>query len=257
MKFHHLRRTVLAAAALLSCLAAPAYAQTAGTPEFDAAVESYIRAHPEVLLETINRYAAEQEARKAEAEDNAFLQMSGEFFAGDLPILGDPNGAVTMVYVLDAACTYCRRMTPVVAEILEKNPDVKIVQHWVPFLTPASEYAGRVASLISERFPDKYAEYYHDLMLKTAGLTNDIVDSVVAQVLGADAAGVIRSDVMAGADSIRLAGIVQRNLDLASRGKVAGTPFFYIDGLGREGIYRGAVPANILQEGIDKARAIN
>ena len=50
---------------------------------------------------------------------------------------------------------------------------------------------------------------------------------------------------------------VQHNLDLATRAKVAGTPFFYIDGLGRPGIFRGAVPANILQEAIEKARVSN
>lgn len=249
-------RRILAVATALAILASPAAAGPLDGPDFDAAVQRYIEAHPEVILNAINGYVAKQQASKDEALDNAFLSMTDAFLnSGNKTIIGNPSGKVEMVYVLDGACTYCRRMTPIIADLVAKNPDLKIVQYWVPFLTPASEYAGRVAALIAERYPDKYPEFYHQLMLKTAGLTNDVVDDAIVAALGRDVLDIVHHDVTTGSTSEEYQASVQTNLSLAQRASIDGTPFMWIAGTGREGLFRGAVPETNLQQAIEKARA--
>lgn len=252
-----IRRASLAALAVALAVA-PALGQSFDSPEFDAAVRRFIEANPQVVLDSVNAYVEKQRLEKEAADADAFLSMADEFTGVEgLPVVGNPDGAITMVYVLDAACTYCRRMTPVVSSLLEKNPDLRIVQFWVPFLTPASEYAGRVAGLVAERYPGKYGEFYHQLMLKTAGLTNEIVDDVIAQTIGADAVDIIRADVTTGSMSTTYADKVQANLSLSQRALISGTPFMWVEGTGRDGLFRGAAPEARIQAAIEKARAAN
>jgi len=245
----------LAALALAGALAGTSVAQDFSGPEFDAAVRSYIERNPQVLLDSINAHVAAQQQAERDAQDAAFLTMADEFLQGEnLPVAGNPDGSVTMVYVLDAACTYCRRMTPVIAELIADNPELRIVQHWASFLTPASEYSARVVEIVRERYPDSYADFYHTLMMQTAALDIATVDRVIAQVIGEDALASIRLD-NTGAEGARIAAAVAANVERLHRARIDGTPFFYVDGVGAEGIFRGAVPSNLIQAALDKAGA--
>lgn len=253
-----MKSLVLGFAMLLSTSAvvAPVLAQPFEGPEFEAAVEAYIRANPTVLIDSINDYVEQQKAAEREAEDQRFLSMAADFGQVDgLPVLGNPEGSITMHYVLDAACTYCRQMTPIVAGLVEDNPDLRIVQHWVPFLTPASEYAARLSFLVFERFPDSYYQFYSDLMKQTGQLTAEVVDGVLAGVVGDEQMAIIRADATDGSDSMRVGSMVQRNLDLVTAAGVNGTPFFYVEQAGPGGILRGASPVQALQSALDRAAA--
>lgn len=253
-----MKSLVLGVALLVSTsvMAAPSFAQPFEGPDFEAAVEAYIRANPTVLIDSINGYVEQQKAAEREAEDQRFLSMAADFAQIDgLPVLGNPDGSTTMHYVLDAACTYCRQMTPIVSGLLEANPDLKVVQHWVPFLTPASEYAARLSFLVFERFPDRYYEFYSELMKQTGQLTAEVVDGVLAGVVGEEQMAIIRSDATDGSDSMRVGSLVQRNLDVVTAAGVNGTPFFYVEQAGPSGILRGASPVQALQSALDRAAA--
>jgi len=254
MKFSRFSQAAILAGMIM--FAPSAQAQTFEGSEFEAAVETYIRNHPEVIIDSINTYVEQQKAAERDAEDQRFLANAPEFTQDSgLPVIGNPEGAVTMYYVLDAACTYCRQMTPIIEQLIEANPDLRIVQRWVPFLTPTSEYTARLAFLVSERFPDKYPEFYSSVMKQTGQLTADVVDNVLAGVVGDEQMVIIRSDATDGADAMRVGSLVQRNLDAASHSGINGTPFFYVEKADTAGIMRGASPIQIIQGAIDRARA--
>lgn len=235
----------------------PVVAQDIGSPEFDAAVQRFIENNPQVVLNSVNGYVARQQAAQAAEADALYLSHADQFFAGEFPTIGNPNGTITLAYVLDAACAYCRRMTPVLAEIIQDNPDVRIIQRWVPFLGPASQYGARVATLVWQRYPDRFTDFYHEMMTKAVPLTNDVVNSVVEDVLGADVAAILISDVAGEVDGPSLAKTVDGNLELATSADIRGTPFIHIEGTKSEGMFRGAVTSEVLQAAIDAARAAN
>ena len=43
------------------------------------------------------------------------------------PVAGNVNGDVTVVEFYDIRCPYCRRMVPVVADLLKRDPNVRVV----------------------------------------------------------------------------------------------------------------------------------
>jgi protein-disulfide isomerase len=80
----------------------------------------------------------------------------------DSPVLGDPNGDVTIVEFFDYACSYCKAVQPRLEGALRADPHVKLILKEFPILTPESLVAAR-ASLASRR-QHKYREFHQALM---------------------------------------------------------------------------------------------
>ena len=253
----------VAAATVLAVLAAAPTARAeapkpvqAGAPS-DAQIESVVRKwvdeHPELIIQSLNKYVAQENAKKAEARNAQALGATQEIFdTKGQPAIGNPSGKVTVVYVLDGACGYCRVMTPVMQELVERNPDLRIVHRWVNFLGSPSEYAARAALVTWKRYPAKYPAFYHDLMSQKGQLSNALVDQVLAGALGEDLALQVRSEVSTGAKEVE--GTLADNVNLAKRAAVEGTPTLFVDGIGAAGILRGAQRQPEMQKAIEQAR---
>jgi protein-disulfide isomerase len=80
----------------------------------------------------------------------------------DSPVLGDPNGDVTIVEFFDYACSYCKAVEPRLESALRSDAHVKLILKEFPILTPESLIAAR-ASLASRR-QHKYQEFHRALM---------------------------------------------------------------------------------------------
>jgi protein-disulfide isomerase len=78
------------------------------------------------------------------------------------PVLGNPNGDVTIVEFFDYACSYCKAVEPRLESALRSDPHVKLILKEFPILTPESLIAAR-ASLASSR-QHKYRQFHEALM---------------------------------------------------------------------------------------------
>jgi thiol-disulfide isomerase/thioredoxin len=54
------------------------------------------------------------------------------------PIVGDPDGRVTVVEFFDYNCPYCRAAGPMLTELLQRKPDIRIVYKEFPTLAASS-----------------------------------------------------------------------------------------------------------------------
>jgi protein-disulfide isomerase len=119
-------------------------------------VRDYILAHPEVLLESVDRYNA-RERSKAESAQSAAAEKAlatigprvSTPYAG--AFAGNPDGDVTVVAFMDYACGYCRASLPAIDELLKKDPKVRIVYREIPVLGPESVTAARWALAAAEQ----------------------------------------------------------------------------------------------------------
>lgn len=221
----------------------------------DAQIRKWVEDHPEVIIQALNRYVAEQKRKEQAEGDRATLALQGELLdAAGTPFLGKPDAKVTIAYVLDAECSYCKGVVPVLEEFLARNPDVRILHRWVKYLAPSSEYAARVAALVWKRYPAAYPAYYKEAMGHKGRLGEEGVDKALEKAVGAEAAIQLRAEVRTGASRTEIEEAVAANTNLAHRAGIQGTPTFVVSGLGAEGILRGAQQPNVLQAAVDKAR---
>lgn len=78
------------------------------------------------------------------------------------PVIGNPAGTVTVVEFFDPRCSFCKRMSPVVTDLLRRQPDVRWVMKDLPILGPNSVLASHV--LLAAQMQGRYAELQNALM---------------------------------------------------------------------------------------------
>jgi protein-disulfide isomerase len=239
--------TLMGAALAVALLATSASAQQNETLTEEGKIEQiihdYLLAHPEVIIEAVSKYQAQQEKAAAAAQAKALVERREELIhAPDSPVLGNPNGDVTIVEFFDYQCPYCKSTARSVLETVSADGNVRIVFKEFPILGPASDYAARAA--LAAHKQGKYRELHMALMAFKGKLTE---------------ADVMRLATDSGLDAIRLAQDMEtsditesiaRNHALAEALGVRGTPAFVIG----DQLVPGAMSVDELRQRIAAAR---
>jgi protein-disulfide isomerase len=119
------------------------------------AIRGYLLEHPEILPEAMDQLQARETARYEKAQQGAQKAVPQHLAQLQKPYAGawagNPNGDVTVVAFMDYACGYCRASLPGIAELLAKDPNVRIVYREYPVLGPESVVAARWALAAAEQ----------------------------------------------------------------------------------------------------------
>ena len=103
-----------------------------------------LKADPSILRDAIAALQ-EEDGMKQQAAARAAIGSVGEALTqtpGD-PVDGNPQGDVTVVEFFDLRCPYCRRMTPVIAELLRRDRNMRLVFKDIPILGPRAACSAR------------------------------------------------------------------------------------------------------------------
>lgn len=179
-----------------------------------------IRDNPEVLVETLLAYQAEAQA-EAQAEQRAVIERAGEFLQSDTNtgVMGNPDGQIVLVEFFDYNCPYCRRAAPVLFELIEENPDLRIIMREWPILGPDSEMAAR-ASLAAIK-QNKFEVFHEALMAQPRA-------NAVMIRRAAEQAGLDYDQLQADMDAPEVDTHIAKSRDLARQLGISGTPTFLI-----------------------------
>lgn len=201
----------------------------------DAQIRKYLVAHPEILPEMAEAYDQQQAAKRlADVGDDVERAFPGA-------VLGNPNGAVTLVEFTDYACTYCRTSLPHVQQLIAANPELKVVvREWPIF--DGSEDAARMALAAARQ--GKF-EAFHNAMF-AQGPPNPARVEAAARSAGLDLAAA-RAYAVSPEVDVEIA----QNQGLAQQLGFTGTPSWVVGGQ----TMVGAIGIDGLQRGIDRALA--
>lgn len=160
---------LLTASALASLMTTPAVmADNTVTPDqkkqFEQIIHDYLVSNPEVLMEASQALQAKQQASMEQAAKSAISKDAVELLNGKLAVAGNPNGAVTIVEFFDYQCGHCKKMKPVFADIIAKNPNVRVVYKEFPIFGKNSDIAAKAA--LAAAMQGKYM-VLHDALLQT------------------------------------------------------------------------------------------
>lgn len=225
--------------------AAPVAAKLPGEPaELEKFIQDYLLAHPEIIIESVQRYQAAQQQQQAEQAAKRLVDLRRELTqAPGSPVLGNPDGDVAVVEFFDYRCPYCKIMaTNKFIETLEQDGNVRIVMKEWPILGPESEFAAR-AALAAHR-QGKYRELHMALFEFKGKVTNPDV-LAIAEKLGLD-----MNRLKADMDSPEVTKELRDNRDLAKAIGVNGTPAFVID----DQLIPGAVDMSEIMKRVAAAR---
>jgi len=243
-------------AGVLACLMSigwiiPSHAQTASSdtvPESERAkiesvIRDYILDNPEIIVEAFARFE-EQEQLRTETEAQAALQKyRDELFNSDGDYAaGNPDADVTIVEFFDYNCGWCRRATPVLLDLLDSDPNLRVVFKEFPIRGKDSDAVAK-ASLASIR-QGKYFELHSATMQVEGNMTMERFEDLAKQV------GVDIKQLKEDMEDPEIEQVIGRNLALANMLYIEGTPTFLVE----DTIVRGWPGANGMRDLISKAR---
>lgn len=158
------------------------------------------------------------------------------------PVLGNPNGDVTVVEFFDYRCPYCKVMAPRLVTFIAKDRGLRLVMKEFPVLGPNSYIAARVALAVARH--DKY-QAFHEAMYALEGPFDEARVFEVVRSIGLEPASIAEE-----MKAPEIEAELRRNLALAHLIGVQGTPAFVID----RKIVPGAVSLEVLEKLIDAKR---
>jgi len=237
----------LAVMVALAAIAVPASAQQNETLTDQAKIEQivhdYLMAHPEVIIEAVDKYQKDQEKASAQKQAQALVDRRDELLhtAAD-PVIGNPNGDVTIVEFFDYRCPYCKSVAASFIDLYEKDGKVRLVLKEFPILGPESEFASKAA--LAAQKQGKYREFHLAMMTFKGKLTDDDVRRLAGQV------GIDVDKLQQDMKDPAIADTINRNYALAEALGIKGTPAFI---LGNE-LVPGAITADEMQKRIAALR---
>ena len=229
--------------ALLCASAAPA----ADLPEkraLDEAIRSYLLQHPEVIIESLQKYEEKERAAQEKASADALVSHKDIIYDHPMtPVTGNPKGDVTVVEFFDYQCGYCKRTMQNMLDLQKEDSKVRFVWKELPILGPVSEFAARGAMAAKKQ--DKYLEYHVAVMGARGQLTPDMVLKRAAE------AGVDIERLKRDMDDPEIAKYLRETLLLAQQLGITGTPGFIIGGK----LVPGAIGMEQMKKLVAEARA--
>ncbi|MET4897529.1 DsbA family protein [Sphingomonadaceae bacterium jetA1] len=197
------------------------------------AVRAYLLDHPEVIPEAMQRLQDREQGKAVAAIGGDLTKPYGSAFSGN------PQGDVTLVEFYDYNCGYCRASLPLLKQLTQADPKLRIVYRELPILAPSSKAAARASLLAAAqgRF-----QAFHDA-LYAGGPVSDATITAAAATAGVDMSGMAAFQPQADTE-------IARNMEAAGRLGLTGTPSWIV---GRR-ILSGALPLEQLQKAIADAR---
>lgn len=212
------------------------------TQQFEAVIKDYLLKNPEIIREAIINLQKKEVAQAAEKSKAAVQSLAKELLQAPLsPVLGNPKADVTIVEFFDFRCGYCKRVAPVVQEILKTDPNVRVVFKQLPVLGPDSIYAAKAA--LAAHKQGKYEAFHNALIAENALDEKTVI--AVANKLGLDPLQ-LRLDIK----SEEIAAEIDANIKLAEPLGINGTPGFVIG----DNIAPGALDIEEMRQFIATAR---
>jgi protein-disulfide isomerase len=193
-------------------------------------VHDYVLANPEIIPQAMQALQDRESGKLVAANRAAITTPFGSAWAGN------PDGDVTVVEYFDYNCGYCRASLPMVADLLKRDPNIRIVYRDLPILTESSRTAARASLTAAQQ--GKF-QAFHDA-LYAAGPVSDATIGTAARKAG-----------LAPTAPAPIDAEIARNLETAAKLGVTGTPSWVIG----DRVLSGALPVDELEKAIAAARA--
>ena len=136
------------------------------------------------------------------------------------PVVGNPNGSITLVEFIDYQCPYCIKMAPVVDNLIRANANLRVVFKEFPIRGPMSQLAAKMA--LAAKKQGKYYAFHRAVMGLHRSLTESVLFST-AKTVGLDI-NQLKTDL----NSPDVTALLKSQHQLAQNLGLRGTPTFFI-----------------------------
>ena len=209
-------------------------------------IKNYILDNPEIIIEAIEIFQKKQSSNALKKEKEIIKSLNSELYNdSNSHFFGNENSQLKVVEFIDYNCGYCKKNHEIIMNILEENNDIKYIIKELPILGESSLLASKFAIIIYLiDGPKIYEKFFDSLMRYNNQLNLEILTKISKKV----GSSVENFDSYFNSDEVN--NIILRNLSLADKLSIEGTPTFIIE----NNVIRGFISFDQFQEIIDNLR---
>ncbi|MGB3246377.1 MAG: DsbA family protein [Sulfitobacter sp.] len=250
MKSRHIAPLFAASLVLAGALPAAALDLTdmseSERSQFRAEVRAYLMDNPEVIMEAVE-LLQNREANAQAQSDLTLVSANAEaiFEDGYSWIGGNPEGDIVLVEFLDYRCGYCKKAHSEVADLLEKDGNIKLIVKELPILGEQSLLASRFAVATKLVAGDDSYKALHDALMAFNG---DVTLASLGRL--ASTFGLDTDAIEAHMDSDEVSREISETRALAQTLQINGTPTFVM----QDELLRGYLPFDQMQAMVAEKR---
>ncbi len=223
--------------------------------EVEHVIHDYLVGNPEVLIEASQALQQKQQKDLQDQAKTAISTNSDALFNEKLSLAGNLKGAITLVEFFDYQCIHCKKMTPILNDLMSKNANLRVIYKEFPIFGKSSELASRVA--LAAALQGKYQQVHELLLTLDKRLNENIVMNAI-KTLGLDMSK-LKKDM----NSQDISKQLDANRSLAEKLHLMGTPAFIVASTPAGHLKAGSLPEFVpgaaskesLQSLIDKVAA--
>ena len=187
----------------------------------DAAIERYIRAHPEVIEQALQGLLAKREAELREHQKVALATKQQELLHDPAsPVSGNTKGEITLVEFYDYRCGFCKKAASAVTELQKEDRRVRVVYKDFPILGEPSELAAKAA--LASQAQGKHQAFHEALLASHADMTKESILKIAVKV------GLDVKRLEADMTNSQWQAVIDKNRALARELGISGTPGFIV-----------------------------
>lgn len=187
-----------------------------------ALVRQALLDHPLMLDEAIEALEAAREEQQESLVSQVIAEYADLLFDDEnASVMGNPNGAITLVEFLDYNCGFCKRAHGDVMRLIAEQSDVRVLVKDFPVLGPGSLEAAQVAIAFRATGGDMSA--FIDAMMNESVQADATLARSIALELGAD-----ETALDLALDSPAIMEPIGEAYNLAEQLNIRGTPAFIV-----------------------------
>lgn len=184
-------------------------------------VHDYLVKHPQVLLEASQALQAQQNKAMQQQAQAAIKENVPALFQHPISTsAGNPDGKIIVLEFSDYQCGHCRRVAPILAELMKADAQLKVIIKQWPIFGAVSEFAAK--AVLAAQKQNKAWELHQALMLSKQQLSEQVILDT-AKALGINIAALQKE-----MQNSVYAEELKANMQLADKLGIAGTPVFIV-----------------------------
>ena len=204
--------------------------------DIEKIIENYLLKNPEVLIQSLEKYRSNQEA-KMDKDRNAFIEAYFEEKKHEtLPFAGNIKGNIIITEFIDYNCSYCKKTLSTINKLMKKYNNLKVVFVDFPILSETSISAAKACLAAFNQ--NAYFKYHSSLLNNNKKISESYLLDL-AKSLDLDI-NKFKEDMISDEVETRL----KNNIEFARKLNVRGTPTFIINNK----VYPGAYDLDKLED---------
>ena len=209
-------------------------------------VQRFILENPEIIIEAIRLYQQKKEEEKSKVELQLLKSKSNDLFEDNYSFVGgNENGKIRIVEFIDYKCSYCKQNHKIIWDMLDRNPDVKLIVKEFPILGNQSVLAAKALLAILLSDTNEVYKAFSEMLIEYNGPININILKTFASKAGSTI-----SDLNLAINSQQVSFLLAKNVSLAESLSIQGTPTFVIE----DRIVRGFISKNEFEKLVELVR---